>query len=329
MNKNIKIKTLLSGYDDLDRLTLLQWLKVLSTEIKKAQPLLSKVNEGANIKITYDEEGNVIISATGDISTDWKDIDNIPTTLLYSDKDAVISGKRTIKNIDGLVIYNKETDKKHLSIHSTWLTIVDEELNATIIDFPTENGKIAIDKDLEALGTKIDKDLKDLDKKISDEIDALDARVETTEDSISDLDTYKANKEEEIVLWENANPTEVFVSQDVTITGSSIENYKRIIILYHADIGFPNSYNIKELPIVKSFSGRIQFEEVNYTDNDVSSYQVRSGTYIENANNIKVHFGDARNNSGVVVNNFIVPVKIIGIKDVDIPTKKEGKKEGK
>lgn len=97
--KQLKKETLVSAYDRLNKLTTLQFLKLLCKEVDARQLKLSEVNAGNNIIITFDEEGNPVINASGDVSVEWNEILNKPlfkAIATSGDYNDIVTNKPTI-----------------------------------------------------------------------------------------------------------------------------------------------------------------------------------------------------------------------------------------
>lgn len=97
--KQLKKETLVSAYDRLNKLTTLQFLKLLCKEVDARQLKLSEVNAGNNIIITFDEEGNPVINASGEVSVEWNEILNKPlfkAIATSGDYNDIVTNKPTI-----------------------------------------------------------------------------------------------------------------------------------------------------------------------------------------------------------------------------------------
>lgn len=291
--KKLKKETLISAYDRLDKLTTLQFLKLLAKEVDARQLKLSSVNAGNNISITFDEEGNPIINATGELSVEWNNILNKPL-LAELDKENTFTKVQKFRHISGISIYGNEdvTDLARLSITREYFTIVESNGQAHIINIPKRTGTIALREEIDI------------------ELNTLDGRVESLEDSVSDLDTYKANKEVEEVLWENDDPTQEQSAQLINLL-HNINEYKYIRIEGIQSLSDNNWFIQSKVKVIITGNGSqhtylSSVQATNLYTRSISLY-TNNTAQIWNCNLI---------GSANYENNTCIVTKIIGIKEV-------------
>lgn len=300
--KKLKKETLISAYDRLDKLTTLQFLKLLAKEVDARQLKLSSVNAGNNITITFDEEGNPIINATGELSVEWNNILNKPL-LAELDKENTFTNVQKFRHISGISIYGNEdvTDLARLSITREYFTIVESNGQAHIINIPKRAGTIALREEIDI------------------ELQALDGRVESLEDSVSDLDTYKANKEEEVVLWENDDPTQALAQTTLNITTSNYKKLK-VIVRYNVNGLYKVIFNYELLNEQVKLSYLLQQLGYNQVESKMS---INVRTIDVNEDKTQIIIGNCYNSiiANGVDNDLLIIEKIIGIKEITQPAR--------